>query len=72
MVRVECGCGHILYESSSPCPICGRSLKGAPISSEAFHELGTEPGCTCYKYREKDLDNSSTDLAEADNNLKVS
>jgi hypothetical protein len=52
MVRLECGCGHILYEDNKTCPICGRSLVAAPVTNKAFHELGAEPDCACYKYRE--------------------
>lgn len=54
MQRVECDCGHIQYESNNQCPICGRPLKFAKVSSKSFHELGEEPNCECYRYKNKE------------------
>lgn len=58
MVRRECGCGHILYDDNRTCPICGRSMAGAPISNKAFHEIGTEPDCACYRFHKTEEEKS--------------
>jgi len=34
MQKRACRCGRILYEDSSTCPSCGRSMSEAPVVSE--------------------------------------